>query len=90
MEIYFAKGQMPNHSFGVDGKNFEFYNGVYYYQISELNQGQSFGELALLSSDSKRAATVKCQTQVIFATLDKRNFERSLNKIEARKNAKFI
>jgi len=31
MEIYFAKGQMPNHSFGVDGKNFEFYNGVYYY-----------------------------------------------------------
>ena len=65
---------MPNHSFCIDGKNFEFFNGTYYYQISVLGAGQSFGELALISDDNKRNATIKCLTKVTYGMLDKRNF----------------
>lgn len=76
--------------FRINDKNYELHNGMYYQQISELKQGLAFGELALLSEDSKRNATVKCITGTIFATLDRRNFDRSLKKIEARHTNKII
>ena len=44
----------------------------------------------MISDDNKRNATIKCQTKVTYGVLDKRNFERSLKKIEMRRNNKFI
>lgn len=81
---------MPNHIFSLGDKNFEYYNGMYYFQVSELPAGKTFGELALLNSDNKRNATVKCVTTVTYAVLDRRNFDRSLKKIEARLTSKRI
>lgn len=81
---------MPNHNFSIDDKNFDFYNGMYYFQISVLNEGQTFGELALLNADNRRNATVTCVTKCVFGVLDKRNFDRSLSKIEMRRTNQLL
>ena len=46
--------------------------------------------MALISEDNRRNATVKCLTKVTYGVLDKRNFERSLKKIEGRRTHKLI
>lgn len=43
-------------------------------QVAKLLEGQTFGELALITN-KPRAATLKCLTDCHFATMDKRTFE---------------
>lgn len=43
--------------------------------ISDFKRGTAFGELALLSNDNKRNATIICETDVVFATLIRSDFE---------------
>ena len=31
LENLFSNGYMPNHSFSIDGRNFDFHDGMYYY-----------------------------------------------------------
>ena len=56
--------------------------------VTELNAGSAFGELALLSADATRQATVVCNTNVLMATLDRNNFNNCLTVIEQRKKIK--
>jgi hypothetical protein len=49
--------------------------------LTVLRKGSAFGELALLHQENIRFATVMCETNVTFATLDKKNFDRSLKKV---------
>ena len=55
---------------------------------TELHAGSAFGELALLSADSTRQATVMSNTNVLMATLDRHNFNNCLTVIEQRKKLK--
>ena len=53
--------------------------------MSDIKAGKSFGELALLKEDVRKA-TIKCEEdQVHFATLDQANFQSSLQRIEAKR-----
>jgi CRP-like cAMP-binding protein len=54
--------KLPNHRFRIDGQNYEYLRGQYFYEIAILKRGSTFGELALLSSDNLRSATVFCET----------------------------
>lgn len=47
-------------------------------EVNQLTQADYFGELALLSTDGKRAATVTAVTDVKVAKLDRERFERVL------------
>ena len=47
----------------------------------EINQGESFGEVALLKR-TKRQATVKSELNCQFATLHYSNIKKSLTKID--------
>jgi len=49
-----------------------------------LKIGAAFGELALLAEDSLRQATVTCETDVLFATLDRYHFKRACKSIQDR------
>ena len=49
----------------------EGWNG--YQKVTELESGQIFGELALISN-KPRAATIHCMTDCHFAVLDRRTF----------------
>ena len=52
--------------------------------IKELSEGESFGELALLSH-KKRNATIIAKTNVHFAVLEKQAYNTVLEKKEAKK-----
>ena len=68
------EGKIPPHQFTVDGVTYEWLEGAYYKHVSDIKAGKSFGELALLKDDVRRA-TIKCdEDQVHFATLDQANF----------------
>lgn len=41
----------------------------------ELEDGQSFGELALINASNRRAATINCIEDCYFAVMDKRTFD---------------
>jgi len=75
--------KLPNHRFVMSKSTYEFYNGNYYLKVSELRKGSAFGELALLTSESTRYASVVCESDVNFATLDRKNFQLYLKKIES-------
>lgn len=65
-------------------------NGVYFFKVAEMSKGEAFGELALMSTDNQRNATIQCETAAIFATLDKQSFDLSLQEIERRYNVKLV
>lgn len=51
--------------------------------MAVLDEGSSFGELALIS-DKSRQATIQCLTDCDFAVLKKDDFGRVLKKIEVK------
>lgn len=56
-------------------------------EVAHLGAGQSFGELALINGEP-RSATIKCNSECLFATINKDEYERVLKKIETREIAK--
>ena len=52
-----------------------------YVELMKLSNGQSFGELALITS-KPRSANVMCLRDCHFAIMNKHDFERVLQKIE--------
>ena len=64
--------QFPRHEFKVNNLHFEYIDGLYFEKVSSLKCGLSFGELALIDErNSLRKATIKCETDVFFATLSR-------------------
>ena len=56
--------------FVFDDMTYEWLDGAYYKKVSEIDAGKSFGELALLKDDVRKA-TIKCEDRCVhFATLD--------------------
>lgn len=53
----------------------------WFVEVTQLQEGQSFGELALLN-DAPRAATIFCLSNCYFATLDKSEYLRVLRRID--------
>lgn len=53
---------MPNHSLTIGDLKLDCQNGVYYVQVNTYDNGNAFGEYALLTSEAKHNATVKCIT----------------------------
>lgn len=59
-------------------------NEMSYMQISELSNGDSFGELALIK-DQPRIATIRCISNCHLAVLNKDDYMKIIGKVEARK-----
>ena len=74
------------HCFIIDDVEYEWQDGHYFKRVGEKKTGESFGELALLeeSGNGTRAATIKVEEDVNFATLSKKDYNNSLRRIEAR------
>lgn len=58
-------------------------------ELTRLDDGDSFGELALIE-DKPRAATIKCLTNCTFATMSRTDYEKTLKAIENRNTNKVI
>ena len=66
----------------VDGVTYEWIDGVYFEKINTIEEGQSFGETALLKK-TVRNATIKAEDrETHFATLSYAKFSATLAKIE--------
>jgi len=52
-------------------------------EIAKLHSGMSFGEIALIE-DKPRGATIKCDFDWIFATMDREDYSKTLSRIENR------
>ena len=70
--------------FVLDDKTYEFVNGVYFMKVKDYYNGDSFGEMALLKADCLRNASIKCETDCLFASLNRSNFNKTLKLIEDR------
>jgi CRP-like cAMP-binding protein len=69
------KQNVLDHKFEIDGVKYEFYNGLYTKISNEIEEGSSFGELALLIKNGTRKATVKTSEPCLLLTLDYENFQ---------------
>lgn len=56
----------------------------WFIEVVKLTPGQTFGELALLNSESRKAR-IFCITECNFATLNKQSFKRVLKGVKVRK-----
>jgi CRP-like cAMP-binding protein len=74
----------------LDELEFEYYNGVYFCHVGDLKRGTSFGELALISADTRRNATIICETDCVFAVLSKASYDNFLHRIELIRRNKLI
>lgn len=57
---------------------------VVYQEVKQVGKGESFGELALINN-KPRAATAKCKTDTILASLDKESYSKVMAKIQQKK-----
>ena len=74
-----------NFRFSVKGFNFDYHNGTFFLQINTLKQGQAFGEVALVSQNAMRNATILCEAKSVHcATLSKESFQRTIDLVNAR------
>ena len=74
-----------NFRFSVKGFTFEYHDGTFFLQINTLKQGQSFGEVALVSQNCLRNATILCESKYVHcATLNKENFQKTIELLNAR------
>ena len=82
---------IPQHKFSYQGIEYEWYpeQKVYMRKVRELTRNMSFGELCL-QYGGKRSATVKCQVDCEFATLNKPSFKRSMEAIDAKRRKKKV
>jgi hypothetical protein len=59
----------------------EFDQETWFIEVGRLKDGESFGELALLD-DAPRAATITCIEKTTVIILERKDYERVLQKIE--------
>ena len=57
--------------------------------VNSMKQGQSFGELALITN-KPRAATIRCATGCHFAILNRESYHKCLGKIEQKRRQNLI
>lgn len=79
----------------IEDENEEIYNLriMGYYKVTELNKGNSFGEIALLNEDQQRTASIFIKENSIFGILSSFNFKNSISDIQdkiKKKNINFI
>ena len=72
------RGKIPNHTFSIQDQTFEFYNGFYFRLFDTKERGYAFGEIAIMSADSLRKATIKCEQDCVFAEMSRRNYEKQI------------
>ena len=63
--------------FNLEEKN----EDQWFTEVKLMTPGQSFGELALIN-DVPRAATIKCNQECYFATIQREEYEKVLKRIE--------
>lgn len=80
---------LNNHMFEVNGERYEFFNGMYFKRVATLEQGSSFGEIAL-QRRCLRTASIMTETDAEFAFLTKAEYEESLMKIANEKEEEMI
>lgn len=64
-----------------------------YYEVVRLNKGDAFGEIALTSSTAKRTATIICDEETVFGTLQREAYNSCIRDIQSkirRGNVKFL
>ena len=64
-----------------------------YYEVVQLNKGDAFGEIALTSSTAKRTATIICDEETVFGTLQRDAYNSCIRDIQSkirRGNVKFL
>lgn len=81
---------IPRHRLTFDGVTYEWSNGIYLKKVRLLGRGASFGELAFATEGAKRSATVRCETDCEFATIQKDAFTKSLQSVEQKRIRKKI
>lgn len=64
-------------------------NEMYQSEVKQLFEGSAFGELALIS-EKPRAATIKCLTNCTFATMSKKNYLKTLARIDKKQQEQLI
>lgn len=57
-----------------------YYNVTYLSEVAVLERGMHFGELAIIKTGKKRAATVTCLEDTHFAVMDKRSYTKAMGK----------
>lgn len=88
--LFRTEESVPKHSFYIFEQNFMYMDGEYFYKASDLNKGAAFGELALVNKDAKRMAAIICESEVVFATLDRANFNECRQKVTERQEMKLF
>lgn len=58
-------------------------NMKWFVKVITLSEGNSFGELALIH-DKPRAATIRCESDVILGSINKGDYKNIIGKIEKR------
>ena len=64
-----------------------------YFKVTELTQGNSFGEIALIDSKQKRTASIFCNEDCFFGILSSVAYKKSMKKIQEqikRENIEFV
>jgi len=59
-------------------------------KVGLLTHGQSFGELALINRDGKRAARITCEAETYLGVICKSDYDSCLEKIEIQHQSKLI
>ena len=68
----------------------EYEKLAWFGDVAQYTEGQSFGELALITDKSVRQATVFCMTDCYFATIEKDDYMRILRKIDAKQEFQVV
>ncbi len=85
-DSYEDREHFPKHKFQIGNKHFKYEEGFFTERVIFLREGQSFGELALKDEQSStRKATVTCETDAFFATLDRESYHKCLAKIDQKR-----
>ena len=77
------------------GMDFELYKGVFYCKIQKLNPGSSFDDRIISQQrikhgDIKAVDTIKCDDKVVIASMEIKNFNRAVKKIDTRRVTKLV
>lgn len=82
----FKDGNIPYHRLKLESNRVEYnQEHHYFFKVSQIQQGGSFGELALVAPDQTRKATVLTQSKCMFGVITRQNL---IDAIMSHKRAK--